>query len=370
MKTNFSFILLFSLLAIPFTPHFGLAAEWPLVSEELRLAHFPSELVKTIELDVPAKLEKGKIQSVVYGHEKIGFFEIKNFELSSHKITFKMLPPTYLFPVSFFVRTENVSKPILLKSLSFGNPLLTSLKIPRKLKGFFSFPYFFNNVDVSGKGKKTAISNELPGIYNRMGELIWISNATLEKTDTLYDGFLSYSTGDGNFLFLSRRDESQLLATNGLGTEVKLTSFQKNNLPGNSHSFDYDQKTKTLYYLSFDCRELGFWDEFIPLFTGVDGFFRKLTAPKRSYMGAQLVALNTDTLKTNIIWNSFQNFSPNKNQSLALQGLSSPDLFYDVRSMEQYKTILENVPRSNWADWPDRRCSTDWTHENSVKFYQ
>lgn len=355
-------------LTVGFAPGPARAAEWPHVSQELRLAHYPQDLVKNLELKIPAKLAKSKIDAIVYGHKKIGFFEIRNFAVDGQLLKFKMLPPSYKLPITFYVLSKESPKPVKLTSEKFNNSVLFSLRSRRRAKGSVSFPYFFLNTDITEKN--TLVTNELPGIFNRIGELIWISNETLEKTTSLNDGFLSLSNGDGNFLFLSRRAESELLQTDGLGTKVKLINFESSKIPwGNSHTFDYDESSKTLYYLSFDCRTLGFFDEFIPFLTGFQGFFRRLVAPRRSYMGSKLISLNLENLKTSELWNSYENFSPKNNQSLALQGMTSPDLFMDVKSIEQYKADLENTPRSNWYAWPDKRCNSDWTHENSVKYY-
>ena len=334
----------------------------------LESSNLPQDFVRKVKFATPKSggAQTDKVIKIRYGNEDIGYFETEQFKIENREIHLDILPPTYKKPVKFFaIFVSKGARSVLLGTLSFSNELLTSLQPTITSEGRFSFPYFFLNIDVS---RKQNLLRTLPAILNTKGELIWIySRPGNLQTKSLY-GY-QIVAAEKSFLLLSRRQETELVSIDGLGREPKIWNFRSER-PGNSHAFDFDEKSNSIFYLGFDCRELQASDEFIPLFTGLFGTFRKYFSPKRSYLGAKLIQFNLQTNQINVLWSTFDSFHPANNRTEERGNFLYFDPFVSMVDMAQYRRVLAEKPEVNWFDWPMKKCDVDWSHENSVKFYK
>lgn len=305
-----------------------------------------------------------KAVSIVYGNSKIGFFEQKNLEVGASNVRIKLIPPTYLFPISFTLKYENQQGEIKSRSLGsrkYNYPFAKPEGFNVTSMGKLSFPFVLVN-GISGNANHEIY---VPMIVNKLGEIVWAYYRDGEKKHTNRRAVLSTTDHNGNYMFLKRAEETEFLRLRFDGTILTDLDFRARDLPPNSHNFKYLPASNELLYLSYDCRQLPWYKEFLPFFSGPIGWWRLLTLPRRSYEGGRLIRLDLSTLKYREIWNSFQNFSPEKNPSLFSLPHFETDRFQDVTRADQYEEIIKE--KSLLSEWV-KTCHVDWTHENSLDY--
>lgn len=296
--------------------------------------------------------------AIVYGNEEIGYFSSQNFQIEKGKLTFKFIPPTYRRPLIFSALLPDQKLPRKLADKKYKNPIgdFTDLT---SAEGSLSFPFVMMN----------GTTQSMPLALNRLGEIVWLF-PNLKDPSRLNTNSIEILE-NGEFLFMALKSSTRLTWINSFGQIRYDIDFQKSKIPyPSTHTVQYLKKTNEILFISPDCRKLSAWNEFIPLFQGPAGWLRLLKLPRRTYAGSKILRMSLDTLKVKEVWNSFQDFSPSQNPSLASGYLTMADRYMDATDENQYLSLLKQKDFSTWAQWPDEQCNVDWTHENSVQYIE
>lgn len=320
----------------------------------------PGAFVQTVRFSLRAHTQ---IDAIVYGNREIGYFSSKNFARDSSGISLTFIPPTYRHEIEFSLIEAGSQRPVSLGRRLFKNPLAGGFDGGIHVRMPLSVPFVIMDWSFAVRvpGLQTA-----PIVINRLGEVIWMFRRP-DGRQRMADAFEVLD--DGRFIFVNQYDSSDFVMTDSFGKILINFEFQDKKLPGNSHTIQYLADTNELLYLSFDCRELSRREEFVPLFRGLQGWFRLFTLPRRTYRGSKLLRLSLDTFQVREIWNSFRDFSPGRFPSLAVGGLTPADHSMDAASAEDYlASAFSAVPEVTWYDWPKKYCNVDWTHENSAQY--
>jgi hypothetical protein len=296
---------------------------------------------------------------VIYGNSEIGFFSTKNFRVERKSVILTFIPPSYRKPIQFaaiFRDGEGWIK-MHLGERRYIHPLGHDLEKFVDVKQTPSFPFVLINWQ---------FGKVFPVVLNRLGEVIWIVDTASpadDKSSIAYD-----ILENGDFLFL-RVDNTSLFQISSFG-EIKAAMFfgdPKINLPS-SHTVQYLKDTNEILFLSYESREIPWWKDFIPLFTGPSGWLRLLTLPRRTYRSGRLIQMSLKDFSYREVWNSYKTFSPNQDRSLAAGFFAMADRFQDARDEEEYLDLLKDRNYSGWYGWPSLFANSEWTHENSARY--
>lgn len=351
----FIFCTLFSAIGLAINPVADYIVNERKLFEKLKSTSTPQVFVQNISFFWKGSRPPQKIE---YGNPEIGFFSSNRFQILDKKIQFRFVPPTYKSAIQFYAIGID-DKKYELGSHKYINLFEKFFANKIYLNGQFSFPFMVVN----------GTSRAIPMIINKLGEVIWLY-------DNQVDFNLATSSAieildNGEFIFFLTNSSTRLTRINSFGETALNISFDEKKIPyPNSHTVQFLKKTNEILFLTNDCRELSRWDEFLPLFHGPQGWLRLFTLPRRSYRGSKLVRMSLDTLKVKEIWNSFETYSPKNNPSRAMGPLVNMDRFLDARDEESYKRLINRDSYLTWVNWPDKRCSIDWTHENSAYYVE
>lgn len=292
--------------------------------------------------------------TVRYGNSDFGFFSSKRFRIENNQLTFDFIPPTYRKPIEFQVQTST-------GTVSFGKRQYKS-PIGDLFTPFIStytpttVPFFILD---------WKFDEDLAVVVNRLGEVVWIDN--LHLSDPYMTGF--EFTSDGDFIFLRLDAYTNLKQVSAFGEVKRQKDFSDSqiNLPS-SHTVQYLKDTNEIVFLSYDCRKLPWWKEFIPLFSGIKGWLRLFTLPRRSYRSGRLIRMKLDDFSYKEIWNSYRTYSPDQNPSLSIEYVAMADRFQDAKTEEDYRLFMREEDYATWCSWKDGFASAEWTHENSAQY--
>ena len=299
--------------------------------------------------------------AILYGNQEIGYFSSKNFSLEKEQLKFKFIPPTYRQPLIFSALTPD-GKKIKLASKKYKNPFAPYTEGLTQVQGTATFPFILMN----------GTTRSIPTVMNSLGEIVWMYKSPMASASNgLNDTTAIEIIEGGEFMFLYLNASTRLMWMDSFGNMKRDIDFREKKIPyPSTHTVQYMKKTNEILFLSHDCRMLSWWSEFIPLFQGPLGWWRLMTLPRRSYNGSKLLRMSLDTLKVTEIWNTYRDYSPSKNPSLAAGMLATADRFIDAKTEEQYRHFLTEKDYATWNNWPDSYCNVDWTHENSAQYIE
>lgn len=175
------------------------------------LTKLSKEFIKEVHLS--SKVSSSKIEKVIYGHKKVGFFQTDDFKRLKNGVRVTLVPPLFEYPTLFFVKLKSgrilevnsrkFDSPKLpmfqginvdLQSGTLGSPFyLTNGALPRKLlinPGFRTLePDFY---------KKNSNRFTFLMVINRLGEIVWVHVPTIDGS--LFGSYISSKkVGEGYF---------------------------------------------------------------------------------------------------------------------------------------------------------------------------
>ena len=333
------------------------------IPKKVQKIHGPQNFVRLENF----KMAQG-IKSVVevrYGNKEVGYFQTNNFSLNETNLSLKLIPPTYRKTIEFRIIYRNaLGKKIELKlgERKYVNPIGNELDNKISVLSSPNSPFFIMDWAFEEAGKDPTL---IPVVINRLGEVVWIYYDSSEPPSR--GGSAVEVTDQGRFIFLRRNIETRLEKIDSWGNvEMKIDFSKSFPAYASSHSFQFLTATNEIVFLSYDCRRLPWYKEFISFFEGPQGWLRLIQLPRRTYLGSKIIRMSLKTLEAKEIWNTFDTFSPKTTPSLALVPTTRPDQFIDVQDSFTYKSLLQKGVRSGW----DSTCNVDWSHENSVLYQE
>lgn len=328
----------------------------------------PEIFLRTESFRVPPEAGNGaRGLEVVYGNSRVGYFRQSRVARQGADIRITLIPPTYLHPVEFSLRFEDDSGATKTFSLGKKKYQHPAPEVGNPGIRVFGNPTFnFALISQSFVSRNDEEDFFIPVIINRLGETVWYSVLTPGQKKSIRYGVMFEQLEGGVYAFLKRTLETELTVMRFDGKILKHVDFEKERLPPNSHGFKYLPESRELIYLSFDCRELPWYREHSPVFSGFLNWWRLFTLPRRTYLGGKLIRLDLDTLKYREVWSSFNDFSPNRDKSLYTMPYNGSDPFIDMESPHAYLSAVKSP--QEWAGWEQPKCHVDWTHENSVDY--
>ena len=128
--------------------------------------------------------DRKDIAAIIYGNEQVGYFRSTRYLTSEQGVSLEFVPPTYLFPVEFFVETRAAERKKI-KTVKYDSPdiaglsllktrVLTQSSAPSARAKFFLLSSTIPPVEAYA-GKKVSKHKGIAYLYllNRLGEVIW-----------------------------------------------------------------------------------------------------------------------------------------------------------------------------------------------------
>lgn len=317
-------------------------------AESISGSNFPKDLLRR-----EAFSAHKSTTAIIYGNASYGFFKVPAHPKGG-KIDIEFFPPGYSRPIEFYA-AEADAKGKFLGRRSYSSPFARANVEPRVEKqGSFSKPFFIMSWE--HKGVRS------PVIFNREGEPVWTGPGWIGNNPSPR-GYVPIKTEPDQVLVLGGAAKMSYLLAN-----TKTGAGATHTVQGSGmfhHVSDYIPQTKELVALGYQCRELPWWRENSPVFSGLTNWLNLLKLPRRTYAGSTVLRVNLSSGEAREVWSTAQSFVYPEEPNLSL--LRDMDRYADIKTISAYHSLLDNPAFTRAEHGVD--CDVDWSHENSVRFY-
>ncbi|MBX3021543.1 MAG: hypothetical protein KF799_07690 [Bdellovibrionales bacterium] len=318
-------------------------------------ASWPQSALRTETWTLPAHVHAADVDTIVFGNKEIGHFALPKVNIEGRRVRSEVFPPSYRYPVDYQLRLKN-GKQFRLGSKTYVSPFAQHFgDFKPEVRGQLSAPFLLTSWIPQGDVVA------LPVVINRQGEIVWAAPA--ERNGHILLSALVEKISPQTYMLVGQGSTSQIrivdARTGQLQRELRTPDLNLH------HFFTYDSHSESVLSLAFECRALGYTQEFLAPFQGVMGWWNRLILPRRTYAGSSLVRIHLPTAKTERLWSTWQSFSFKDFPNLSLGYYR--DRFANVERRGQYKRALNrDMFKTNWGF----ECHSDWSHENSVRHYR
>ena len=290
-----------------------------------------------LEFSKNVKLKSKGVTSVIYGHPSIGFFKTEDIKRKQGYLEFKIIPPTYVYPVVFYGKDHSGSFKILGRK-NFKSPLPKAFDLIKfTVQGTFTKPYFLLSGSLPKYSLSSLASNRakpnlpfknknrfsFPMIVNRIGEIVWAYVPSKEgKPFNSY--IVTKPVRKGVYGVLAGKKQSYFLSVRADGRVLKSIDLRSAKGAAPLHHDFAKFNGKEFYSL---------------------GYSKKRYGTKKTYLTSTVVKVDLIDNKMTSLWDFGDSFHPYKNQ---------------------WKEETED--KTHFVHWNQTDADHDLTHANKITF--